>query len=119
MFKRAFLEQRRDARKPIDIVLNKYINGEPHLCCAVNVSRGGMLLRRVFEPDSLSHAVVLEFQLPGSERVLRAEGMALLGSPGGRSCGVRFTHMSSETFQVLEQFLGHSAPGPTPRHAVH
>jgi hypothetical protein len=119
MYKRAFLEQRRDARKPIDIVLNKYVNGEPHLCCAVNVSRGGMLLRRVFEPDQLHHAVVLEFQLPGSERVLRAEGMALLGSPGGRSCGVRFTRMSSETSQVLEQFLGQSPSGAAPRHAVH
>ena len=39
MYKRAFREQRRDARKPIDIVLNKYIEGEPHLCCAVNISR--------------------------------------------------------------------------------
>jgi hypothetical protein len=110
MSKRASCEQRRDARKPIDIVLNKYINGEPHLCRAVNVSRGGMLLHRVFEPDRMHHAVVLEFQLPGSERVLRAEGMALLGSPGGRSCGVRFTHMSSEACQVLDQFMAPSAP---------
>ena len=106
-------EQRRDAHKPINIVLNKYINGEPHLCRGVNVSRGGMLLHRVFEPDRLHHAVVLEFQLPGSERVLRAEGMALLGGPGGRSCGVRFTHMSSEACQVLEQFL---APPPPASH---
>ena len=112
-------DQRREKRAPVDLMLNKYINGEPHLCRAVNLSRGGMLLRKIFEPELSHHRVLLEFQLPGSERVLRAEGMALLGSPGGRSCGVRFTHMSSETFQVLEQFLGHSAPGPTPRHAVH
>ena len=107
---RASCEQRRDARKSINIVLNKYINGEPHLCRAVNVSRGGMLLHRVFEPDRLHHAVVLEFQLPGSETVLRAEGMALMGSPGGRSCGVRFTYMSSEACQVLDQFLAPSPP---------
>jgi hypothetical protein len=108
------VEQRRDPRKPIDIVLNKYINGEPHLCRAVNVSRGGMLLQRVFEPDRVHHAVLLEFQLPGSERVLRAEGMALMDGPGGRSCGVRFTRMSREAGQLLEQFLGPPRPAPDP-----
>lgn len=114
----ASCEKRRDARKPIDIVLNKYIDGEPHLCCAVNISRGGMLLRRVFEPDRQHHAVVLEFQLPGSERVLRAEGRAL-SSPGGRSCGVRFTAMSRETGQLLEQFLGQGSPTPAAGSAPH
>lgn len=109
----ALVEQRRDARKPIDIVLNKYIEGEPHLCCAVNISRGGMLLRRVFEPDRQHHRVVLEFQLPGSQRVLRAEGRTL-SSAGGRSCGVRFTRMSPETDQLLQQFLRASAPASPP-----
>ena len=112
-------EQRRDSRKSIDIVLNKYIHGEPHLCRAVNISRGGMLLHRVFEPDRLHHAVVLEFQLPGSERVLRAEGMALMGSPGGRSCGVRFTHLSVETGAVLDQFLAALSPAASPHHVSH
>jgi hypothetical protein len=107
-------EKRRDARKPIDIVLNKYIDGEPHLCRAVNVSRGGMLLHRVFEPDRQHHEVLLEFQLPGCERVLRAEGMALMESSGGRSCGVRFTHMSAQARQHLFHFLDGGFPGPIP-----
>lgn len=111
MFPRAAAEQRRDVRKPIDILLNKYIDGEPHLCCAVNVSRGGMLLRRVFEPDLQHHRVVLEFQLPGSEKVLRATGRTL-HSPGGRSCGVRFTRMSHEAGQLLEQFLSQDTSLP-------
>src|SRR5437868_13132755 len=110
----ASCEKRRDVRKPIDIVLNKYIDGEPHLCCAVNVSRGGMLLRRVFEPERQHHTVVLEFQLPGSQRVLRAQGRTLT-SPGGRSCGVRFTYLSPETGQLLEQFLSQDASAPTSR----
>ena len=120
MSPRASSEQRRDSRRLIDIVLNKYVNGEPHLCRAANVSRGGMLLHRVFEPDRLHHAVVLEFQLPGRDEVLRAEGMALLGSPEGRSCGVRFTHLPRETSALLEQFLGALGPVvPAPRHVTH
>lgn len=99
-------DYRREARKPIDIVLNKYINGEPHLCRAVNLSRGGMLLHKIFEPDLPHHAVLLEFQLPGCERVLRAEGTTLMESPSARSVGVRFTRMSQETSQLLEAYLG-------------
>ena len=109
----ASVEKRREERKPIDIVLNKYIDGEPHLCCAVNISRGGMLLRRVFEPDRQHHRVVLEFQLPGSQRVLRAQGRTL-SSTGGRACGVRFTRLSPETDELLAQFLRPSAAAARP-----
>ena len=67
-------DQRREKRAPVDLMLNKYINGEPHLCRAVNLSRGGMLLRKIFEPDVTHHSVMLEFQLPGFPEVIRAEG---------------------------------------------
>lgn len=98
-------EQRAERRTAVDIVLNKYINGEPHLCRAVNMSRGGMLLRKVFEPDVPHHQVLLEFQLPGTEQVIRAEGMALMESPQARAVGVRFTRMSPEATQLVERFL--------------
>ena len=98
-------EKRSERRMPVDIVLNKYINGEPHLCRAINLSRGGMLLRKIFEPDVPHHAVLLEFMLPGSESVIRAEGMALTAGPGARAVGVRFTQMSAEATQLLETYL--------------
>ena len=46
---------------PLNILLNKYIEGEPHVCRAVNLSRGGMLLYKVFEPDLAHSDVSLEF----------------------------------------------------------
>src|SRR5436305_14354073 len=73
----SFPESRRERRMPLNILLNKYIDGEPHVCRAVNVSRGGMLLYKVFEPDLESSEVSVEFQLPGCQRVLRADGVAL------------------------------------------
>jgi hypothetical protein len=99
------------------MVLNKYINGEPHLCRAVNISRGGMLLRKIFEPDVPHHQVVLEFQLPGSDEVIRAEGMALMESPEARSVGVRFLRMSAEALDLLDQFLSGTLEERTPRAA--
>jgi hypothetical protein len=98
-------DQRQTQRKSVNIVLNKYIHGQPHLCCAVNLSRGGMLLRKVFEPNIRHETVVLEFQLPGSSRVLRTEGVILSTSAAARSVGVRFVRPSAEVSRLLERFL--------------
>jgi hypothetical protein len=90
---------------PIDILLNKYIDGEPHTCRAVNISRGGMLLYKVFEPDVAHSDVSLEFQLPGSQRILRVDGVVLTEHRWARAHGVRFTRMSDDDLQLMEQFL--------------
>lgn len=98
-------EKRSEYRVPVNMVLNKYINGEPHLCRAVNVSRGGILLRKVLEPDVVHHSVTLEFQLPGTAQVLRVDGVALMDGAAGRTVGVRFTKMSADAAATLDQFL--------------
>ncbi len=99
-------EHRRDGRTPIDILLNKYIDGEPHLCRAVNLSRGGMLLYKIFEPDVPPGEVSLEFQLPGSPRVLRVDGVILTEHASSRSNGVRFVRMATEDRALLDSYLG-------------
>ena len=43
-------ERRITDRAPIDLFLNKYIDGYPHLCRTIDVSEGGLLLERVSEP---------------------------------------------------------------------
>lgn len=98
-------DKRSERRLPVDIVLNKYINGEPHLCRALNISRGGMLLRKVFEPDLPHHHVLLEFQLPDCADIIRVEGVALMESPSARAVGVRFTRMSEQSRQSIDRFL--------------
>jgi hypothetical protein len=98
-------EKRSERRMSVDIVLNKYINGEPHMCRAINLSRGGMLLRKIFEPDVTHHSVMLEFQLPGFPEIIRAEGVALMASPQSRAVGVRFTRMAPEALEQIDRFL--------------
>src|ERR1700742_3851729 len=98
-------DNRGDRRMPIDILLNKYIDGEPHTCRAVNISRGGMLLYKIFEPDcELQGEVSLEFQLPGSMRILRVDGVTLAEHRWARAHGVRFTRMSEDDRELLQQF---------------
>jgi PilZ domain len=98
-------DNRADRRISVDILLNKYIDGEPHTCRAVNISRGGMLLYKVFEP-ALEHSdVSLEFQLPGSNRILRIDGVTLSEHRWARAHGVRFTAMSDDDQALLQQFL--------------
>ena len=104
-------EQRRERRMPIDILLNKYVGGEPHVCRAVNISSGGMLLYKVFEPELEPGEVSLEFQLPGSRRVLRADGVTLAEHPWARAHGVRFTRMAAEDRELLDRFLRGRAIG--------
>jgi hypothetical protein len=99
------LDHRRERRLPISILLNKYIDGEPHVCRAVNVSAGGMLLYKVFEPDLLQDEVSLEFQLPGSGRILRADGITLAEHRWARAHGVRFVRMADEDRALLERWL--------------
>jgi len=101
----SFNDNRRERRMPLSILLNKYIDGEPHVCRAVNLSRGGMLLYKCFEPDLQHSEVSLEFQLPGSPRVLRADGVTLSEHRWARAHGVRFTSMAEEDRDLLDRFL--------------
>ena len=54
------------------ILLNKYIDGFPHLVKLVDVSAGGMLVRRFHEPDVRRSFYSVELGVPG-----RAERMWL------------------------------------------
>jgi len=98
-------EIRRERRMPIDILVNKYIDGEPHCCRAVNLSRGGILLYKIFEPDVPHSEVSLEFQLPGSSRILRVDGVALSEHPWARAHGVRFVRMSDEDRALVDRYV--------------
>jgi len=100
-----YSDKRRERRVPLNILLNKYIDGEPHVCRAVNLSRGGMLVYKVFEPDLAHSEVSIEFQLPGSPRVLRADGIALAEHAWARAHGIRFTRMAEEDKILIDRYL--------------
>lgn len=61
-------DRRAAARTPVQIFLNKYVDGVPHLCEAIELSMTGLLVRRVAEPDGERACYALEIShKPGSE----------------------------------------------------
>jgi hypothetical protein len=59
-------DRRRADRKRTDILVNKFIDGMPHLARLVDISPFGCLLERVLEPSAECDLYPLEVALPGS-----------------------------------------------------
>lgn len=98
-------DQRRDPRRPIDILLNKYVCGQPHICRGVNISRGGMLIHKVLEPDVPHLSVTVELELPGSPEVLCVEGVVLGADRDSQAMAIRFLRMPQRIAQLIERFI--------------
>src|SRR3954468_5362613 len=86
-------ERRSAPRSPASIYFNKYIDGQPHLCEAIELSATGMLVRKVHEPEAARACYAIEIA-PGSE----GEGVWLCATPV----------WSSGPFEALG-FVGQSA----------
>jgi len=67
------VERRAAPRVETRVYLNKYVDGHPHLCEALEMSATGMLVRRVHGPDAPRAAYALELAAgpleAGQERV--------------------------------------------------
>ena len=85
------VDRRSSPRTPVHVYFNKYIDGVPYLCEALELSMSGMLIRRVMEPerDLACYAVELAADGQVSEA---SERVWLCASPVW-SCG-RFEALS-------------------------
>ena len=98
-------DQRRENRRTVSFLLNKYVRGRPYLCRAENLSRGGLQLERVFEPRLSESEVGLQFQLPGSDRVITCAGKITYGASTETTHGVKFTHVDPEHQAMIDRYL--------------
>ena len=103
-------ERRAAPRTSARVYFNKYIDGHPHLCEAVELSRTGMLLRRIHEPDAPRAAYALEIApgplAAGDERVW------LCASPvwtSGDLEALRFVGCSDRDGALLEGLIERAA----------
>src|SRR5262245_66433287 len=98
------MDHRLDLRAPCDILLNKYVAGTPHVCRASNISRGGMLVHKLLEPERKGIEVVgLQFQLPGQDRMITAAGRIVFPHQWIRATGLRFANLSDEHGGLIRQ----------------
>ncbi|MDP7037781.1 MAG: PilZ domain-containing protein [Myxococcota bacterium] len=100
--------QRRYKRAPVQAYVNKIIGNEPHLSMMRNISAGGLYLEKLLEPDQqeASH-VGLEFQLPGSSRVIWAVGSILRDEDANQDEGtaIQFLRLSAQDKEYIRQYV--------------
>ena len=103
-------DKRKNTRVPLDIYLNKYMAGVPYMVHAADISQEGVSLGRLIEPEHNAQRVGLQFQLPGSEEVIYAEGEVVRewveASPRRHErSGVRFTLLTSRHRQMIDEYV--------------
>jgi hypothetical protein len=106
-------DKRKRTRVPLDIYLNKYMGGVPYMARTADISPDGVGLARLIEPRHHGKRVGLQFQLPGSEEVIYAEGEVVREWANARSTegsGVRFTLLTERHRRMIDAFV-HEADG--------
>ena len=104
-------DKRKKNRAPLDVYLNKYVGGVPYMARAADISTDGVSLAHLIEPQHHKKRVGLQFQLPGTEEVIYAEGEVVrewLGSDVEGS-GVRFTLLTERHRRLIEGYVARHA----------
>jgi len=106
--------KRKSQRVPVDIYLNKFVSGVPYMARAADISAEGVNLAKLIEPQHDKKRIGLQFQLPGSEEVIYAEGEVVREWLDGRrtdGTGIRFTLLTERHRRLIQRFIDERAPG--------
>jgi hypothetical protein len=99
------LDRRTADRKPVDLLINRFLNGYPYMCRATDISRSGIRLVPMLEPTETPKYMGLQFQLPGCDDVITASGEAVFIAGERGAVGVRFTRLPSASAAIIDRFL--------------
>ena len=96
---------RTHARVTADLYINKMIDGVPHLARSSDISRGGIYVNSLLEPDARDGAhISLEFVLPGTDEVIWAEARIAHGSHDG-GAGLEFVDLPPRHADLIEAYV--------------
>ena len=98
-------DRRSGKRVSVDMFINRFLDGHPYMCRMLDISRTGIRLAPILEPDTgrAPRYMGLQFQLPDRDDVLTASGEAI--RRGGKTVGVRFTNLPPDSAWAIESFL--------------
>ncbi len=103
-------DKRKQPRVNLDIYLNKYVAGVPYMARTSDISRDGVGLAHLIEPNMAGRRVGLQFQLPGSEEVIYAEGEIVREwadvDNSEEGSGVKFTLLTERHRRMIDQYIG-------------
>ena len=101
----AIHDRRSDDRRPVDLLINRFLNGYPYMCRATDISRSGMRIVPMLEPTEAPKFMGLQFMLPGIDDVITASGEAVFIAGERGAVGIRFTKLPRESAALLDRFL--------------
>jgi hypothetical protein len=96
-------ERRRFPRQAVDVFLNKFIGGYPHLCRVIDISPRGIQIARHREPVTHMQSFQLELRLPGDSHTLWLWARSV--SERGRRQVLEFVSPSPEDAHRIERFV--------------
>jgi hypothetical protein len=100
-------DRRYNKRVKVDVFINRFLNGQPYMCRMVDISRTGIRLAPMIEPDGARapEYMGLQFQLPDRTDVLTASGVTIVRD--NQTVGVRFTSLPPDSAWAIESFLSY------------
>lgn len=104
-------EKRKIGRVPLDVYLNKYVAGVPYMARSSDISPEGLSLAHLIEPQLSGKRVGLQFQLPGSDEVIYAEGEVVREwvEASTEGSGIRFTLLTERHRKLIDQYVASHA----------
>jgi hypothetical protein len=98
---------RTSRRVPLDVYLNKFIDGIPFMARAKDISAEGIFLTQLIEPTAAEERIGVQFQLPGTRELIYAEGEIVRDASDGRASGhgVRFTLITDHHRRLIRRFI--------------
>ncbi|HEY3352500.1 MAG TPA: PilZ domain-containing protein [Polyangia bacterium] len=101
-------DRRSKVRVPVTCAVRNQVGEQVHLCLAANISEEGMEVIRVRDtPVPPSTPVLLQFELPGRDHLIAADGVVVFDRDGPRTgaMGVRFGPLAPEHARLIDEFI--------------
>jgi hypothetical protein len=102
------IDKRVEDRKRLDVYMNKFIGEEPYMVRSADISRTGIYVTKLIEPDLPDGSMVsLEFMLPNSREVIWARGTVMREGRrwGADGVGVWFTILPEAYRRLIDEYL--------------
>jgi len=99
------MNRRQTQRARVDLLANRFLDGQPYVCRVTDLSTSGLRLVPLIEPKGTHRFMGLQLQLPGSQVVVTTSAEAVNGLDGTAGTGVRFTNLPQESRAALRAFL--------------
>lgn len=101
------MNRRITQRAKVDVLINRFLDGQPYMCRMTDISATGLRLVPLLEPKGkpAPRFMGLQFQLPGINTVLTASAEAVDGATGTHGTGVKFTSLPAECASLIRRFV--------------